>query len=548
MKKILNTFFIFLVAGSFIYSQNLFSDATDYNPADKYPMSQTNWYPTADVAGEWCPPGMFPDVPQVAYFAASEWLGDTLYVQVPTTTGSASTTVYKYTYGGSWTTGVPLPIALVGGSLTACNGKLYYFGGSTTTISTGTTSAYSYDPTTGAWTAVAPLPAALSAHNAVAWGDSVIFIVGGPYTGSGTNLNVHYYRVATNTWGTITNSLPAGQGRRTFAMGLVNGNEIMIGAGYNTAYLKSVYKGTIGSNATQLTWTQMPNVPTGYAGLSRPGGTGIFKYFFVVGGERSGGGYHDTAYVFDATSNSWVDVIAPKPFPTSNIFHQVTATAFDDSIRLFVPGGYTGTAFANFDVVACGELLVIPVELTSFTASVSGNKIDLKWRTETEVNNSGFDVERNSGAGFAKVGFVPGIGTSSEPNLYSFTDADLKAGTYTYRLKQVDYDGSFEYSQEISVEVTTPSVFVLEQNYPNPFNPSTTIAFSLATDAKVSLKIFNTLGQEVTQIINSNMNQGYHEVNFDASAYNSGVYFYKIEAQGTDGQNFTQVRKMMLTK
>jgi N-acetylneuraminic acid mutarotase len=548
MKKLKTILFISFLACGLIYPQDVFSDATDYRPGDKYPSTVVNWYPNIEAAGDWCPAGMFPDLPQAAYFAASEWLGDTLYVQVPTTTGAASPLVFKYTFGSTWSTGVPLPVGLTGGTLTACNGKLYYFGGGTSSITTGSTSAYSYNPSTGAWTAVAPLPVALSAHGAVCWGDSVIFIVGGPYTGSGTNLNVHYYRVATNTWGTITNSLPAGQGRRTFAMGLADGNKIMIGAGYNTAYLKSVYIGTIGSNASQLTWTQAPDVPTGYAGLSRPGGTGIFKYFFVVGGERSGGGYHDTAYVYDATINSWVDAIAPKPFPTSNIFNQVTATAFDDSIRIFVPGGYAAVAFANFDVVACGQLLVVPVELTSFTASVIGSEVTLNWRTSTEVNNYGFQIERNSGAGFVEVGFVPGAGTISEPQLYSFADIGLKAGQYSYRLKQIDYDGSFEYTNEVNVEVTTPSVFLLEQNYPNPFNPTTTIAFSLAIGSKVSLKIFNTLGQEVRSLVNGNMSDGFHEVSFDASALNSGVYFYRIDATGIDGQNFSQVRKMILTK
>ena len=193
-------------------------------------------------------------------------------------------------------------------------------------------------------------------------------------------------------------------------------------------------------------------------------------------------------------------------------------------------------------------MLAIPVELTSFTASAIGNEVTLNWRTATEVNNSGFEVERNSGAGFTKIGFVPGAGTTSEPNLYSFTDVELKAGQYVYRLKQVDYDGSFEYTQEVTVEVITPSVFSLEQNYPNPFNPTTTIAFSLAIDSKVSLRIFNTLGQEIKSIVNGNLSQGFHEVNFDASAFNSGVYFYKIDAQGIDGQKFTQVRKMILTK
>jgi hypothetical protein len=388
-------------------------------------------------------------------------------------------------------------------------------------------------------------------------------------------------------------------GRRTFAYGLVDGNKIIMCAGYNTTFLKTLLVGTIGSNATQITWAMGPDVPTTYTGLSRPGGTGIDKYFFCVGGERAGGGYHDRAYVYDVTTNTWIDDIGPKPVPCSNIYSQVTSTAFDDSVRVFAPGAYdatyrsefdatvnnwvdnvpgkplacsnifsqvTSTAFddsirvfapggynnavyyATFDAIACGNLLVIPVELTSFTASVVGSDVTLNWRTATEVNNNGFQIEKNSGAGFVEVGFVPGVGTTSEPQLYTFTDAGLRAGEYYYRLKQMDYDGTFEYSNVVLAEVTTPSVFLLEQNYPNPFNPTTTIGFSLATDSKVSLKIFNALGQEVKSIVNGNMTSGFHEIVFDASEFNSGVYFYRIDATGIDGQNFTQVRKMILAK
>jgi len=115
-------------------------------------------------------------------------------------------------------------------------------------------------------------------------------------------------------------------------------------------------------------------------------------------------------------------------------------------------------------------------------------------------------------------------------------------------LKQIDYDGSFSYSNEVSVEVTTPLQFELGQNYPNPFNPSTNIKFSLAVDSKVSLKIFNILGQEVATLLNANIAAGINSINFDASKLNSGVYLYRLEATGIDGSNFIKIRKMILTK
>jgi hypothetical protein len=191
---------------------------------------------------------------------------------------------------------------------------------------------------------------------------------------------------------------------------------------------------------------------------------------------------------------------------------------------------------------------VVPVELTAFTASVNGRNVTLNWTTATETNNQGFEIERNSGNGFQNVGYVAGFGTSTEPHSYSFLDASLSEGTHSYRLKQLDFDGTFEYFDAIEVDIAIPDVFALAQNYPNPFNPSTKIDFSLAVDSRVSLKVFDILGQEVANLVNTNLAAGSHNVDFNASLLNSGVYFYRIEATGIDGTNFTNVKKMILTK
>ena len=191
---------------------------------------------------------------------------------------------------------------------------------------------------------------------------------------------------------------------------------------------------------------------------------------------------------------------------------------------------------------------VVPVELTSFTASVDQQDVTLNWVTATEINNQGFEVERNAGYGFEKIGFVAGFGTSSEIHTYAFVDASLNEGTYSYRLKQVDLDGSFEYSDVVEVDITVPDVFLLEQNYPNPFNPSTKINFSLAVNSKVTLKVFDILGQEVANLINTDLVAGSHSVDFNASLLTSGVYIYRMDATGINGTNFTNVKKMILTK
>ena len=140
--------------------------------------------------------------------------------------------------------------------------------------------------------------------------------------------------------------------------------------------------------------------------------------------------------------------------------------------------------------------------------------------------------------------------TEQQPKLrlIHISDRTVNVGSYSYRLKQVDFDGTFEYSNVIEVDVPAPAEFGLDQNYPNPFNPSTKIAFQLAVDSKVSLKIFDVLGQEVATLVNTNLVAGSHNVNFDASALNSGVYLYRIEATGIDGANFIDVKKMILTK
>ncbi|HQF43377.1 MAG TPA: T9SS type A sorting domain-containing protein, partial [Ignavibacteriaceae bacterium] len=166
---------------------------------------------------------------------------------------------------------------------------------------------------------------------------------------------------------------------------------------------------------------------------------------------------------------------------------------------------------------------IIPVELTSFTATTDYRTVTLHWTTATELNNQGFEIEKQCGS-WEKIGFVPGYGTTTEPKSYSFIDKVNSTGTYCYRLKQVDYDGTFKYSDELNVEVTIPIEYSLDQNYPNPFNPTTTISYSLAEDGFVNLVIYNLLGEEVTTLVNSKQKVGRYEVVFDASKISSGIY------------------------
>jgi plastocyanin len=187
---------------------------------------------------------------------------------------------------------------------------------------------------------------------------------------------------------------------------------------------------------------------------------------------------------------------------------------------------------------------LIPVELTAFSASASGSDVILNWSTATELNNFGFEIQRSvSASEFMTVGFVAGNGTTTETKNNRFVDANLTSGSYSYRLKQVDFDGTFSYSNEVSADVSTSIQFELAQNYPNPFNPSTNIKFTLPQSSDMTLKVYNTLGQETASLISGFMEAGSYTINFDASSLNSGIYFYRLNA----GQ-FSEVRKMTLIK
>jgi len=206
----------------------------------------------------------------------------------------------------------------------------------------------------------------------------------------------------------------------------------------------------------------------------------------------------------------------------------------------------------------------LPVELSSFTVVSQRSSTELKWRTETESNNYGFEIERRTiplnpplqggrddgKGGLENIGFVPGAGTSNAPKEYSFTDVNISAGKYYYRLKQIDRDGQFKYSESVEVTVNAiPIIFGIEQNFPNPFNPSTTIRYGLPSRSNISIVITNTLGQQVTVLENGEREAGYHEVEWRANVA-SGIYLYRIDAVSESDPNnrFVQVKKMLLLK
>ena len=210
-----------------------------------------------------------------------------------------------------------------------------------------------------------------------------------------------------------------------------------------------------------------------------------------------------------------------------------------------VNGTYSGDgAFCN------GPL---PVELVSFNATAEENNVELKWKTETEVNDYGFDIERAQSSNvksqtiWKKIGFVQGNGNSNSPKEYSYVDKNPIGGNkFHYRLKQIDNDGKFEYSNIVEVTIF-PDKFELSQNYPNPFNPDTKIRYAIPNVRTgfqpVRLIIFDVLGNEVAVLVNENKEAGYYETKFDGSALASGLYIYRLTAG-----NFVSTKKMLMIK
>lgn len=209
----------------------------------------------------------------------------------------------------------------------------------------------------------------------------------------------------------------------------------------------------------------------------------------------------------------------------------------------------TASGLTDFCDIALAGNDALPVEIASFASSVSGNNVRLEWTTVNETNNSGFDVERLNARGgtqdvWKKIGFVNGNGNTTGNSNYQFTDRDIPDGTYSYRLKQIDFNGNFEYfNLRNEVKIGVPGKFSLSQNNPNPFNPSTKINYNLPVDAQVKLKVFDITGREVVTLVNEFKTAGYYTVDFNASNLSSGTYFYKIESGA-----FSEVKRMMVVK
>ncbi|MEE9429462.1 MAG: T9SS type A sorting domain-containing protein [Melioribacteraceae bacterium] len=271
------------------------------------------------------------------------------------------------------------------------------------------------------------------------------------------------------------------------------------------------------------------------------------NYFLPVNANPIG-----TAYELDVTS----DIIAFKDGSVSN---QGWTTWHADNVNLQKAIATSKHANSSLRPKLVIETGALPVELTTFTASIKDGKVSLIWETATEVNNYGFEIQKQNqvssienqdkSQSWESISFIEGHGNSNSPKYYEFNDNSTTSGKYFYRLKQIDIDGSFEYSKTVEVDLGVPTEFELSQNYPNPFNPTTNIKYSIPNVggneniSSVQLKVFDVLGNEVATLVNKNQEAGSYKVNFDASNLTSGIYFYTLSIG-----DFLETKKMILLR
>lgn len=305
--------------------------------------------------------------------------------------------------------------------------------------------------------------------------------------------------------------------------------------------------------------TNYTNLTLSFKVFSSATGPRDFKISYSTNG--ASGSFTDiSGATFVSPNASWTSLSFGLP---SNCDQQAdVAIRFTCTSAVAANGGAIGST-GSFKVdnlkVESSLISPLPVELTSFTNFVTGNKVILNWRTATEVNNYGFEVQRFAGNGqqsaggsetgngkgerFEKIGFVQGNGNSNSPKNYSFTDEPRGGKEFQYRLKQIDFDGQFEYSDVITATLDNLNKFTLQQNYPNPFNPVTRISYTIPERAEVKLKVYDMLAQEVAELASGSHEAGHYQVTFDGSNLPSGAYFYKLDAG-----KYVEVKKLLLVK
>ena len=282
-------------------------------------------------------------------------------------------------------------------------------------------------------------------------------------------------------------------------------------------------------------------------GYLKNNGTSEFENFFKLNPTYStddgvNAGNLDLRVAFSSDNRATWNGIGPSDHVTdlSNVPTTIGSDTLNPNITVS-----TGTSiFVSLARASGTTTNPLPVELASFSVSVVGHDVILNWSTSTEKNNKGFEIEKSTdNTSFSVVGFISGSGTTTERQSYSYNDRNSANGDYYYRLKQIDFDGSFSYSNVINISVETPVTYSLLQNYPNPFNPTTSIQYQLPEAGFVTLKVYDILGNEVITLVNELKYAGSFTVTVNLSSLSSGTYIYELKAN-----TFTKRNKMLLMK
>ena len=269
-------------------------------------------------------------------------------------------------------------------------------------------------------------------------------------------------------------------------------------------------------------WIEADNGITGINVLS----LAVNRNGFIYAGTEGNVAFNSTD-----NGNSWVKI-------SGGLIDKTIPKLVINSSGIIYAGSTTGGLYRSINTT------VVPVELSSFEIKGENGSVNLTWKTASELNNRGFDIERKDNFGdFKAIAFIDGCGTSTKLKQYTYIDKNLPDGKYSYRLKQLDFNGAFKFSEAEEIEINAVKSFSLSQNSPNPFNPSTVITYSLPEPGNVTLKIYDILGKEITTLVSGNIPAGQHTVHFNAGELRSGTYFYTIRAG-----KFVETKKLLLLK
>ncbi|MEO8168571.1 MAG: T9SS type A sorting domain-containing protein, partial [bacterium] len=433
--------------------------------------------------------------------------------------------------------------------------------------------AWVFKRTDSVWTQQGNKLVGTGAVNPVFQGTSVALssdgntaIVGGPYDDAYTGAAWVYTR-SDSVWTQQGNKLVG-----TGTVGAANqGGAVSLSSDGNTAIVggsaDDTSKGAVwvftrsgvtwNQQGTKLVGTGAMNIPYGAAqgysvALSADGNTAL------SGGFEDDGGKGATWVFTRGSVGTWTQqgnkLVGTGAVNTPYPALQGYAVALSSDGTTAIVGGPNDAAQSMGAAWVFIHDTVLPIQLVNFTGTHESHTVRLNWTTLSEINNYGFEIQKSDTTQehylTVSNSFIPGHGTTNEPQHYSFVDSNVTPSPWYYRLKQIDLGGDIHYSEGIRINTLTsakekeiPTIFSLSQNYPNPFNPSTTIRYTIPRMSRVSLKIYNVLGQEVATLVNNIEEPGYKTILFNGNNLASGVYIYRLEADG-----FVEAKKLLLLK